>query len=256
MNERSSGRRRLFYSLAVLCLVAAEPAHAQPRGGTVTGSVTDRTTGKALASAQIILLRDSRSILTDSVGAYAFKGLPAGVSQLLVRVPSFPAHTIIVELVDGQELLRPIVLDSTADGREAQKLAPVGVTAPAVSNYRLVDFERRRKTGRGQYLTDEEIVRSGANSISDAVRALRGVALDCRAYSCRIHMVRAPMSCFPDYVVDGRVDNAFGPSTPIRDIVAIEVYAGASDVPGEFAGRNAGCGVVVLWTRSGPPRRQ
>jgi hypothetical protein len=68
-------------------------------------------------------------------------------------------------------------------------------------------------------------------------------------------MVRAPMNCPPDYVIDGQFDNGFGPSTPIRDIVALEVYTGPADVPGEFAGRTAGCGVVVVWTRSGPTRR-
>ena len=65
-------------------------------------------------------------------------------------------------------------------------------------------------------------------------------------------MVRAPNGCQPEYVVDGRVDNMFGGVTPVRDIVALEIYTGPSDVPGEFAGTNAGCGVVVIWTRSGP----
>ena len=67
-------------------------------------------------------------------------------------------------------------------------------------------------------------------------------------------MARAPMRCHPEYIIDERVDNTFGPDTPIRDIEGIEVYTGPSDVPGEFAGRNAGCGVIVVWTRSGPSR--
>ena len=64
------------------------------------------------------------------------------------------------------------------------------------------------------------------------------------------------MHCAPDYVIDGRLNNDFGPFTPIRDIVAVEIYTGPADVPGEFAGRTAGCGVIAIWTRSGPPRRQ
>ena len=28
------------------------------------------------------------------------------------------------------------------------------------------------------------------------------------------------------------------------------------EATGEFAGRNAGCGVIVVWTRAGPPRRK
>ena len=71
-----------------------------------------------------------------------------------------------------------------------------------------------------------------------------------------IRMVRAPMQCLPEYVVDDNVDNSFGPGIPVRDIEALEIYTGPADVPGEYAGRNAGCGVIVIWTRSGPPRRK
>ena len=52
------------------------------------------------------------------------------------------------------------------------------------------------------------------------------------------------------------VTNDFGPFTPIRDIVALEVYLGPSDIPGEFAGTNAGCGAIVVWTRSGKEIRR
>jgi hypothetical protein len=66
-------------------------------------------------------------------------------------------------------------------------------------------------------------------------------------------MARALPSCYPQYIVDGRPDNFFGPNVAVRDIEGIEVYTGAADVPGEFAGTDAGCGVVVIWTRNGPP---
>ena len=67
-------------------------------------------------------------------------------------------------------------------------------------------------------------------------------------------MARAPMRCMPEFIVDDQVMNDFGPVTPIRDIIALELYTGPAEVPGEYAGRNAGCGVVVIWTRSGPTR--
>jgi hypothetical protein len=177
-----------------------------------------------------------------------------------VRAPSFPAIQVIVELTEGQQAERPVLLDSTAFGRlaAAQSLPAVGVTAPApVLSYRLVGFERRRVNGRGQYMTEDEILRTGAYTLADAVKGKRGVTYECGGGGgCYVRMARAPMQCLPEYIVDDQVMNDFGPSTPIRDIIAIEIYTGPTELPGEYSGRNGGCGVVVIWTRSGPPRRR
>jgi len=159
----------------------------------------------------------------------------------------------------ASEMVRiTIELDSSGANTDPRTLPTVTVNAePQASNYRLSDFNRRRITGRGQYLTDEQIKRSGAASLQEAMRGMRGVEMTCNGNEwCRIHMVRAPKNCSPEYVVDGHIDDMFGPTTPIRDIVGLEVYTGPSDVAGEFAGATAGCGVVVMWTRSGAePRR-
>ena len=50
----------------------------------------------------------------------------------------------------------------------------------------------------------------------------------------------------------GKITTAIGGAG--GDIEGIEVYTGASDVPGEFAGSNSACGTVVIWTKSAPPR--
>jgi hypothetical protein len=145
----------------------------------------------------------------------------------------------------------------SARGGAQTSLPAVTVAAPRTS-YRLVDFERRRLTGRGQYLTEDQIRESGAANLQDATRGMRGVTLHCGGTEqggCRIQMTRAKINCEPQYVIDGQTDNSFGPLIAIRDVIGVEVYTGPSDVPGEFAGSNAACGVVVVWTRSGPVRR-
>jgi hypothetical protein len=35
------------------------------------------------------------------------------------------------------------------------------------------------------------------------------------------------------------------------EVEAVEVYDGPGSLPAEFGGSNAGCGVVVIWTRRG-----
>ena len=244
-------------ALVVACgVVASEAAsQGQPKPSTVVGRIADRSSGKPVASAEVVNGTDSRATTTDSVGRFTLGGLVAGKSRLVIRAQGFPLTTFVVDLPAGDTLIQVIQLDSTAEGRSrAQQLPQVSVKGQQSLGPRYADFERRLKTGRGQYLTADDIDKNRYNSLQEAVRTMRGVEVSCGGGDgCYIKMARAPMQCVPEYVVDDRVDNMFGPRTPIRDIQGIEVYNGPSDVPGEYAGRNAGCGVVVIWTKSGPP---
>jgi len=242
------------------CVVVAVTMPAalgsQVPGATLAGRVVQKSdTSRPVTGAQIILGSDDRHVVTDSTGRYLLGGIPVGVQHVVVRALGFRPVEFSVALHEGLQGLEDIQLDA-APG--VQELAPVAIAAPAAAaaSYRLVDFERRRRTGRGHYLDDIQIKQSGASRLSDLMRGMRGVTEHCAGSGCTVQMVRARPGCDPDYIVDGRMDNMFGSTTPIRDIVALEVYTGPSDVPGEFAGRSAGCGVVVIWTRAGPDRRK
>ena len=232
------------------------PAIAQSGTAQIAGTVIDVTSGAVVANANILQMGAGRSVVSDSLGKYLFPDLPAGIVRFLVRGHGFPSTLVIVALTRGEAMSRVIELDSTIVGRtRAQSLPATEVIAARPPTPRYVDFERRRLSGRGQYLVREEIEKAAFSSLQDAMRGLRGVSVDCGGGSgCAIRMARAPLRCSPEYIIDERVDNQFGPYTPIRDVEGIEVYTGPSDVPGEFAGRNAGCGVIVIWTRAGPSR--
>ena len=247
--------------LALVLAACALPGRAVSAQQTamLRGVVIDRVTGLGVPAAQIVVLESKKSITADSSGKYRID-LPIGTSHLMVGALGFIPREVSVEVMAGTITDKPIQLDSISRGRttEAQSLPGVAVSASSAPvNYRLVDFERRRQTGRGQYLTEDEIVKSGAYNVADAVKSMRGVLYECGGGSgCFIRMSNAPMRCLPEFIVDDQVMNDFGPSTPIRDIIGLEVYTGPSEVPGEYAGRNAGCGVVVIWTRSGPTRKR
>lgn len=248
-----------IHPFCAIIVVAATPwttAAPQSVTGRVLGAVIDATSRTAVADAEIVLVSDRRTVVSDSLGRFAFANLPSGIVRFVVRAPGFPLTRVAVALTIGETLLRQIELDSTVKGRSAaQALPAVALVAPAPPAPRYVDFERRRQNGRGQYLGEEDLQKGVYSSLQDAMRGLRGVNVECGGGGgCSIRMVRAPMRCSPEYIVDERVDNMFGQTTPIRDIKGIEVYTGPSDVPGEFAGRNAGCGVIVIWTRAGPSR--
>lgn len=206
---------------------------------------------KPVMDAEVVLAEAGRTVRADSAGRFEFRGVRGGSITLRIRALGYSSQVVAFNLLDGEMVERVVSLEAAA-----QTLQGVDVTAAASSGYRLADFERRSQTGRGQYLNEEQIKRLGSSTVPETLRSLRGVLFECGGGAgCYVRMARAPMRCLPEYVVDGQLMNDFGPLTPIRDVVGIELYTGPGDVAGEFAGRNAGCGVIVLWTRSGPPKR-
>jgi hypothetical protein len=118
---------------------------------------------------------------------------------------------------------------------------------------RFTDFERRRHSGMGYFLTQEQIERSGAATLIDVLVSARGVEQVCLTNDCVAKMVRSPPGCYPQYYLDGVESTAyFSRHTPPRDVRGVEIYRGASETPGEFTGSNSGCGVIAIWTKSSP----
>ncbi|CAN5892504.1 hypothetical protein BH11GEM1_BH11GEM1_30510 [soil metagenome] len=243
--------------IAILLACAHPSAYAQRGSAQIEGTVVERISGAAVASAVIVHLGAGTTVSSDSLGRFVLTEMAPGIVRLLIRARGFPATIVNLALARGEQYTRMFELDSSTTAREAtQQLQAAATVATLAPLPRYADFERRRHTGRGQYLLGEDLEKAGYSTLQDAMRGLRGVNVECGGGNgCAIRMARAPLRCIPEYIVDERVDNIFGASTPIRDIEGIEVYTGPSDVPGEFAGRNAGCGVVVIWTHAGPRKK-
>ncbi len=255
--------------LAILLLALGFPAALAGQAGAGTarlrGTIMDASTARPVVGARVIVGSTGRFVTSDSAGAFEIGQLPSGILRFFFAAEGFPRTSVALAFAPGELMVQAFEMDSSAatiaadtlGQRRVQMLPTEEVTAPASRGVRYEDFERRLKTGRGQYRTREEIEEAGYRTLSDAVRGMRGVQVDCAGIQgCFIKMARAPMRCSPKYVVDGREDPFFGPFVPVGDIEGLEVYTGAADVPGEFAGSDAMCGVVVIWTKSAPaPRR-
>ncbi|MDX2182397.1 MAG: TonB-dependent receptor plug domain-containing protein [Gemmatimonadaceae bacterium] len=281
--------RSLIFLLGALLSVPTTTL-AQAKTAVFAGTVVLRDGSAPVAGVRVVFLGEGRAVETDSTGRFRLPALPAGINRFLVIPPNAPRATVVLAFAAGETIERTLEVEPAAapstvaaapagqptapasagpdsarpaprrpstNAADGQPLATVAVTASPPMDRRYMDFERRLKTGRGQYITAKQIDEAGYYSLQDAMRNLRGVKVDCGGGAgCFITMARATMGCTPEYIVDGFADNWFGAQTPIKDIQGIEVYTGASDVPGEFAGSNAACGLVVIWTKSGPPRRR
>ncbi len=256
--------RLTLAGLVGLLALVPRSGGAQVATARLRGVVTDVSTQKPVMGARVVIAATGRYATTDSLGRFELRELPTGVIRFFFSAEGFPRTSVVLAFARGETMVQAFEMDSTAEGTardstargsRPQMLDAAQVTAAPSRGVRYEDFERRMKTGRGQYVTRQEIEARAYNNFSDVARGLRGVVVECGGGSrgCMIRMARAGTSCYPQFIVDGRPDNVFGPYVAIRDIEGVEFYTGASDVPGEFAGTDAACGVVVIWTRNGPP---
>lgn len=254
---------RLVLGVTLGLLTGFVPAGSvTAQSASLRGRILDAVTGAPVPGATVAATSAGISARTDSTGHYVLDGLKVGIHRFLVSATGYLRGSVSLAFAPRERMERDFELDPVGtpmpgDTARAQQLPTVPVAADASLGRRFLDFERRKATGRGQYLTRTDFERNNFYTLQDAMRTLRGIRFSCSGGSCTAQMARAPMGCAPEYIVDERVDNTFGPTIPVRDIQGLEVYTGASDVPGEFAGRNAGCGVIVIWTTAGrEPRRK
>lgn len=260
--------RRSLLRLSCALTLPLAALGAQGPYARLRGVIQDAATQSAIAGVRVVIAATGRFATSDSLGRFELPDLPSGIIRFYFNADGYPRTSVVLAFAKGETMVQRFELEastagstpdsataSAAERERLQRLAPVEVRADPSRGVRYEDFERRLKTGRGQYVTREEIEERNYNNLGDAARALRGVLVECGGgRGCHIRMARAGQACYPEFIVDGRPDNFFGPLVPIRDVEGLEFYTGASDVPGEFAGSNAGCGVVVIWTRNGPAK--
>jgi hypothetical protein len=213
--------------------------------------VVDSELGRPISGATVRIEGWATQPTTDSAGAFAAENLPPGNRKIVITALGYSRGEFEVRIPSAGAVERLFPLDFT--GYNLPELLVRGRIEELAPRYR--DFERRRQLGLGAYLRWDELSRKGFNSVGDALRSLRGVRIRCNqeTFECHAIMSRDPQ-CLPTWWVDGTRVASFHENTPIRDVYGIEVYRGPGEVPGEFAGSDAACGVIVVWTKSRPYR--
>jgi hypothetical protein len=219
---------------------------------TLRGQVLDSEMGSPLAGATVRVGTDSTLHRTDSAGLFEITGLRGGVTtDVRIQMIGFEEGVFRLRLPDSGVVARVFSLDFNGF-----MLPEIVVQARAeILQPRYIDFERRRQRKLGAFLRWDDLKKAGYNSVGDALRTVRGVRIQCdqSAFECHAVMSRTP-NCHPVWYIDGIEVHSFQENTPIRDIYGIEVYRGTGEIPAEFTGSEAGCGVIVMWTKSRPYR--
>ncbi len=264
--------------VAVVAPVAAAQRVVARTAPKLVGVVTD-TARQPLRGVQVSVAGTSLTTTTDSAGRFVLTGLPAGPLRIAFRRLGFAPDTVRFDprTFPGDSAtaaLRPL----------AVRLAATIVTAPrAFESAKLAGFYRRRRAGRGQYLTRTEIEAFAPPDVASVLRRFHSLQLETTPSGFLVVSTRGPAlqnlrlaACAMRIGIDGqlmpsdfRIDEM-----PIDEVEAIEVYAGPASVPARFqtvvpgqdaisrdtalhGGGTSGieastsCGLVMIWTAQG-----
>lgn len=233
---------------ALLALGAQAAASAQTT--TLRGRVVDSELGNPLAGATV-RTQAGATFSTDSFGRFEAAGVAGGHTEIRIELIGYTSGDFVLTLPASGTVQAEFALDFTG-----VNLPEIVVEARAEQLMpRYLDFERRRDRKLGAFLRWDELKKAGFASVGDALRTVRGVRISCvqEAFECFAVMVRTP-NCQPTWFIDGIEVHSFHENTPIRDVYGIEVFRGVGEIPAEFAGSNAACGVIAMWTKSKPYR--
>ncbi len=224
------------------------------RGATVQGTVRSPQ-GTAIAGAvvEVVGAPSRLSVVTREDGSFVLVGAPAGAQQLEARAIGFRPVRARLTLVAGR--VTPVAL---ALGDDATVLATTRVTA-ARRSAMVDDYERRLAAGAGRFVTRTDIERRAALTTTELVALVPGVriapasqAFDAPqiAFSRTLTGPLTSGDCKPLLYVDGvRAMMPLDALVRPQELYGIEVHASTATMPPQFAGPDAGCGVVLLWTR-------
>ncbi|HUG41571.1 MAG TPA: carboxypeptidase regulatory-like domain-containing protein [Longimicrobiales bacterium] len=233
----------------------------------VQGRLVEHGTGQPIRTADIILRAGPGPVArgtTDERGFFRLRVPRPGRYLLTARALGYAdLEGEVVEI----ELDRLSVLEVRM-AAEALELAPLVVTADRRSYHlEMEGFYRREREYLGVFMRPELLERRMPRRITDLFFGVGGTQViePSGGVGGRIILFRGSRdrNCFPMVYVDrhlvstGGIPAAGGEATAIDDVVfaadvlAIEVYRSPAEIPSEFHGPNAGCGVVVLWTRRG-----
>ena len=235
--------------LLIGMLGVSNPASATAQ--TLRARVIDSELGTPLQGAAVRIGKDGPTLTTDSSGRVVGSNLPRGPTEITVKLIGYEPGVFDIFIPDSGSIAGVFPLDFNGYLMPA---VLVEARAEALSP-RYSDFERRRHRAMGAYMRWDELRRKGYSSVGDALRTVRGVRMHCdqQRFECFAYMARTPQ-CQPTWYVDGVEVHSFHENTPINDVYGIEIYRGAGEVPAEFAGSNAACGVIAVWTKSKPYR--
>lgn len=265
--------------LPVACCLSLAPAPLAAQADTLLGRISGRVidpVGTPIREAEVLWQGDRRSVLTRADGSFSLEFPARGEVVILVRRPGYNAVALRLDLRRTASWQGDIML---APG--SFKLPDIEVTAvsakPAryANTHKYDEFFQRQRLGIGTFISREQIEKMNAIHTIEILRGVPGIYTNVGnpgdPYSADIRFPRCQGQGKVSVWIDGQMligggfDRDLGPGgwpnprgkstdlaaqlerIAVAGIEMVEVYKGASDIPGVY--HWDGCAVIAIWTR-------
>ena len=242
---------------------SAPPASPAARPTLLVRGLIRDDKGRAVNAAQILASPGGDETRSDSTGRFTLAvPVDANAAILTARAIGYaPAFHTVVAAGDSGMYWEPRL-------RSVQQLAErivrdVGLP-PELSSWRYDEMMARRAKGRGSFMIGKEIWSSSA--MGDALARVPGVRVKMKFGNtiqsivmpqCSMQLISEKFTAPEGKIgvwVDGfeqtrtrSAEDVLGELSVIA-VIGMEVYRGASEIPGEYTGASY-CGVISVWTR-------
>jgi hypothetical protein len=267
--------------LVAACLASFAALHAQTPADTAKRvnyayryrllGVYDEQTGDPIEGVEVADVINGNKSLTTRTGTVSLLFLPEGGGLVRVRKLGYEVQTIPVSISPKDTTPITVVL------AHATQLPTVEVkdSAPKFISPGLRAFEARRKLGVGKFITEDVMRKNEDRTLGDllagripGVMTVAGVPqrrpsskfLVSTRKMCAGETMKACQTpnCFVSVYENGvKIYDAANRDPSLipdvehmssRDYSAVEYYS-PGEVPAEYEGTGAGCGVLLLWLR-------
>ncbi|HEY5220359.1 MAG TPA: hypothetical protein VIJ16_11155 [Gemmatimonadaceae bacterium] len=229
--------------------------------------VYDENTGEPIPGVDVVDLLNGNKMVTSPSGAVSLIFLPDGGSLIRLRKLGYDLQTMTVAISPADTEPITVVMAPTV-------MLPTVVVKDSSQQYispALRGFEQRKAAGLGHFIDEAEMRKDDNWTMANVLTSHFAGVQQSLSPTGQVYLVstrkmcsgpalmskcQAPV-CYPNVYVDGARFLAPASANPNRvdfstinpsDFAAAEFYSGA-DVPAEYSGTNADCGVLLLWTR-------
>jgi len=272
----SIGVRSLILLAYSAALLASEPAFAQ----TIRGRVQEFATRTPINAVEVYVLDNGGAVLarttTDTLGIFVLSwSTTERVRMEARRLGLLPFRSEELVVRRGEAVSTRILLSASAVPVNPLIVSSRAFEGDIAGN--LADFQKRRQLGIGHFLDRDQIRQTGATHVSQVLTRIPGITLlpmpgnptgveafttvntaliggTGTARASRSGRGIAPPASGPcpmQIYLNGHIfryaHNGVNVLPP-HDIESIEIYRGLAEVPAEFSGEHARCGVIALWT--------